>query len=480
MILKPTKLIILIASFFVVLAGCKDQWDDHNALTDPAVGKSLLQAIEEKPELTRFRELLVKTGYDKIISSANVFTIWAPDNDALQSLDQTTLNDTTKLKQFIGNYIVSQSYFTNKTDSALRIETLNGKYIKFHKSAFEGISLKQADLFTGNGTLHIIGKLVSPKPNIWEFLNASASRQKDYITGLEYDAIDSATAEQIGIDPVTGKPIFKPGTGVIKKNHLFDKAGNLANEGQEYTVILLNDDALDAELQKFSPYTQGTNHQVANSYTVLKDLVFSRLVDIDTMKTDTLVSADGVKVPFKKSSVIEKIVTSNGYIYKMSSAPVKVADKIMTIKREGELPDGFSRTDKSGNISYRLRRAPEDPETDRPSYLFNDIYIFNHKVPLFHVRYNFKNVYKGKYKVYWVAPNDVQTVTFKQRVAFNNPYGSYLEKVVPLKDYKEVEVGEYTVDEYGDLAVYIISDNNGTDGTNSINIDYFKLVPQLP
>jgi len=152
----------------------------------------------------------------------------------------------------------------------------------------------------------------------------------------------------------------------------------------------------------------------------------------------------------------------------------------MTIKREGELPDGFSRTDKSGNISYRLRRAPEDPETNRPSYLFNDIYIFNHKVPLFHVRYNFKNVYKGKYKVYWVAPNDVQTVTFKQRVAFNNPYGSYLEKVVPLKDYKEVEVGEYTVDEYGDLAVYIISDNNGTDGTNSINIDYFKLVPQLP
>ncbi len=481
MIRKLTKILILTASFGFALTACKDQWDDHNQLTGPLAGKNLLQAVEENPELSEFKGLLVKTGYDKVITSSYKFTIWAPDNNALQSLDQSTLNDSVKLKQFVGNYIVSQPYYTRMAGGdALRLKTLNGKYIKFHPSAFEDAPIATPDLFTGNGVLHIISSIVYPRVNALEFISSTSLKQKGYIKTLEYEAIDSSKAEQTGIDPVTGKPVYKPGTGIITKNYLFDKTGDLGNEDQEYTVILLDDDAIDAELTKFSPYTQSDNSPVSSAYTVLKDLVFRKPIDIDTLKTDTLISDDGVKVPFKKDAVIEKIVTSNGYIYRMRSASVKLSDKIMTVKREGELPDGFSRTDKSANIAYRLRRVPEDTINHIPSYLFNDIYIFNHKVPLFHVRYNFHNIYKGKYKVYWVAPNDVQTVTFKQRMAFNDFNGSYLEKTVALKNFQEVEVGEYTVSKYGDLTVYIIADNNGTDGTNSINVDYFKLVPQLP
>lgn len=477
MMIKLTKIFVLLVSLQCIMAGCKDPWNDHSELNEPLLGKNLLEVIGKDPDLSRFKELLARTGYDKTLASSYKFTIWAPQNSALEQLDESVLNDTARLKQFVGNYIVSQPYSTKISDTVtLRLKTLNGKYVKFGAKKLEGIALVRQDLFAGNGILHVLNGIVYPKQNILEYMNNTSFKQKDYIKSLEYDAIDSARAEQIGVDPVTSKPIYKPGTGIIKKNYLFDKTGGLADEGQEYTVILLQDDAIDAELAKFQPYTGGDHPLVDNAYTVLKDLVFRKAIDIDTLKSAELISDDGVRVPFRKDAVLEKIKTSNGFIYRMSSAPVALADKIMPVRREGETPDGFSRTDKAGNIALRLRRAP----LSEGAYLYNDIYVFNHKVPLFHVKYNFHKVYKGKYKIYWVAPNDSQEQAFKQRIAFNNFNGDYLEKTVPLKDYSEVEVGEYTVDKYGDLTVYIIADNNGTDGINSINLDYFKLVPVLP
>jgi hypothetical protein len=157
----------------------------------------------------------------------------------------------------------------------------------------------------------------------------------------------------------------------------------------------------------------------------------------------------------------------------MDKAAVRIQDKVMTIRREGEQPTGFSQNDKSANISYRFRKNPVTGE------LFNDLYIFNHKIPLFHVKYSLKNVYSGKYKIYWVAPNDVQTLTFRQRLAINDFSSTlFAETNVPLKNYAEVEIGEYTVNEFGNLDLYVVAANNGVDQTNSINIDYIKLVPQ--
>jgi len=37
--------------------------------------------------LGKFSDMLVKTGYDKIISSSKTYTVWAPSDQALQALD---------------------------------------------------------------------------------------------------------------------------------------------------------------------------------------------------------------------------------------------------------------------------------------------------------------------------------------------------------------------------------------------------------
>src|SRR5437870_4709406 len=97
---------------FTAFYGCTKKWEEHNRMTDAAVANSLMQSISSSPNLTKFAELLAKSGYDKIISSSKTYTIWAPTDQALQSLDPAIISDSLKLKQFVGNHIANQAYLT--------------------------------------------------------------------------------------------------------------------------------------------------------------------------------------------------------------------------------------------------------------------------------------------------------------------------------------------------------------------------------
>ncbi|WP_205499779.1 fasciclin domain-containing protein [Rufibacter psychrotolerans] len=473
---KINTVLVLLAAFTLAFTGCKDAWEEETSITDQALRANLLQRVEENPDLSKFKEYLTQTGYDQVLASSKKYTVWAPTNQALANLDAAILNDPEQLKKFVANHIVNQAY-TRGQATELRLKTLNGKYVKFHGTRLEDAQLVQGDTWANNGILHVINKAVMPKMNVWEYVQTTAYQQKDAILALDYTVLDPNKAEQTGVDPSTGKPIYKPGSGVVAKNHLFDKTGHLGNEDQEYTFILLTNDALAAEKEKLKPYTNGGNpdstDKLASLY-VMKDLAFKGLYLPEDLPA-FLYSEDGVKVPLDKSAIVDYQLTSNGIVYTMRAADVPLADKLVPRKVEGEEPVGFSRTDKAANITYRLRRNPETGQ------LFNDIYIFNHKVPLFHVKYQLANVYSGTYKVYWVAPNDVQTVKFKQRFAVNDPASEHFpETEVALDNFKEVYVGEFTVDQLGNLDLYIVGADNGVDQTNSISLDYFRLVPQLP
>ncbi|MFD2162139.1 fasciclin domain-containing protein [Paradesertivirga mongoliensis] len=468
---------LLIASLISVLPACQDKWDDHTSLKDANLGQNLFQRVQQEPSLSKFSELLLKSKYNEVLSSSKKYTVWAPSNDALASLSADIINDEQKLKDFIGFYIVELPYNTSLATDTLRLKTLNGKHIRFSKTSFEGAGLVLTDQYTGNGVLHIIDDAVFAKPNVLDIINASAFKQKEYLASLNYQVIDSSMAEQIGVDPLTGKPVYKPGTGLVQKNMLFDRVGNLANEDQEYTVILLADAALESERTKIRPYTQGKSTDSTDlfaSVMVMKDLVFKGKFTINNLPA-MLVSEDGVQVPINKAAITETYETSNGIVYVMDQMNIPLQNKIRDIRQEGENPVGFSRTDKSQFIAYRQRRNPNTQA------LFNDIYIFNHKIPLFHAKYKLKDVYSATYKVYWVAPNDVQDKAFKQRFAISDPADTHFaETPVAIENFDEVYVGEYTFENIGDYNAFVVAANNGVDKDNSISLDYFRLEPKLP
>src|SRR4029079_11811286 len=134
--------------FFFALcqAGCK-KWEDHSKIENQDLNKNLLDAINQRSNLSKFYEYLVKTGLDKELSSSKTYTVWAPVNDALQSLDPAIIANADKLKAFIGNHISLQSYFTKDAQQAIRVPMLNGKRVSFSKNKFDEANITEADKY---------------------------------------------------------------------------------------------------------------------------------------------------------------------------------------------------------------------------------------------------------------------------------------------------------------------------------------------
>lgn len=485
---KLSKYFFLPLLFLVnILSSCQKKWDDHDAIKDNQINKSLMEQINQNPNLSTFSGYLVKTGYDKVISSSKTFTVWAPTNTAMQSVDASILNDTTKLKQFVGNHISNQAYITNLAQPVLRIQTLNGKFINFTSTTFEDANITQANQYVNNGILHVIDKAIIPKLSIWEYVNSLTTvglKEKSYLQALNYSYIDTTQATQTGVDPTTGVPILKPGTGVVNANSYLRNILDISDESKQYTFIVLTDAAYNNEYNKVNKYfittgNYGTTSLDSTTYltgrNVVKDLAFNTMIT-PAQLTDTILSVNNVKVPINKSAIVSTYQASNGIVYVMSSVNFRLVDKIVPIYVQGENPVGFLTADKRANTLYRIRKDPNNT-------VFNDILIAGSSAgglpAQFYARYLARNAYKAQYKVYWRALNDTGTI-FSQQLAFGTfNAATFPYTPVALNVYDDIYLGTYTVGKYSNLNMFMLGANNTVAGTNSITFDYVKLVPVL-
>jgi uncharacterized surface protein with fasciclin (FAS1) repeats len=475
-----TRIHIILLSVFIgslVLHGCK-KWDDHNAITDPALTRDLYQQIKENSSLGKFAELLAKSGYDKVLSSSRTYTVYAPTNAALASLDAAIINDSARLAKFIGNHIASQTYFTTDP-AAKRIEMLNGKFHNIQGKTIEDAAITTADDYARNGVVQVIDKMLPVLDNAWESMKANAAipaAQKAYLLSLFQNVFDASHAVQIGVNPVTGEPVYQQGTYSIQTNLFWRNVYDLRNENQQYTFFVLTDAAWNTEVNKFKPFlATGSVDSTTRltSWEVVKDLAVEGLY-LPNSIPDTLVSRYGVKIPVNRNAIVQTIRTSNGIIYVMNQMDVQPKDKIKGYQIEGEYYRTTS-ADRRGNTYFRDRFNPVTGKD------FRDILVFGHGVALFNINYRISNVYSMKYKAYWVAVNDFQTASFNQKLAIGSPTSAtFAYTAVPSNNYNEVYIGEFTLATYQNfLDLYLVAANSTTTAVNPLVCDYIKLVPSF-
>jgi hypothetical protein len=432
-----------------------------------------------------------------VVASSKTFTIWAPINLALENLDPAIVNDDSLLKQFVANHISNQAYLTRSADPVLTIRTLNGKNILFTKTKFEEANIIVADRYAGNGVLHIIDMAITPKLNAWEYLNNSVtSLQKSFLNSLNYTFRDLSQAEIIGIDPKTGDPIYKEGTGYFSRNLFLQTVSDISNEDGKYTFVILTDDAFNAEKAKISKYytvndplrTPEYNASATEFFTnwyITQDLVFKGDFTIDNLP-DTLISYDSMKIHLDVNAIVETHKVSNGVVYLMNRIDYKMSDKIKPVIIEGENYVPYSGVTPA--VSYRNTSGTRSTITRRNPYTnanFREIYFYNHGTASYWIHY-LPTVNAVTYKVYWVAVRDFNTATtplvmFSQRVAFVTTalLPAFPYKQVDILNYNEVYLGDYTVTTYGVLDTFLVSATTTENGTNSLVLDYIKMVPVI-
>ena len=451
--------------------------EDHNSINNPQLGKDLLQQVNENPNLSRFAELIVKSGYDKVLAASKTFTVWAPTNAALASLDAATVNDTAKLRLFISNHIATQMYTTTAATSGLRVAMLNGKYNNFKGTTIEDANVTDANHYAKNGLLHIIDKALPALSNTWETMAGNTAipvKQRDFMLSLLRNVFDTTNAIKTGVNPLTGQPIYQAGTDSIRTNLFWRNVYDLRNESGQYTLFVVADTAFDGEIARYRPYyATGTTDSTTNlaGFDVVKDYAFAGLYPAASLP-DTLVSASGVKVGINKANIIQSIKTSNGIIHIIRTMPVRAAGKLREFIIQAE-------NYRSTVLNRRSNTYFRDKFNPLTNSNFRDVLVINHGVAQFWMNYQISSVNSVKYRAYWVAYNDFQTATHQQKLSIGDPLATNLPYVtVPTNTYDEQFIGEFTLPRYNPtLDIYLTAANSTTQAVNPIVCDYIRLVP---
>ncbi|WP_207427000.1 fasciclin domain-containing protein [Pedobacter sp. SYSU D00535] len=487
MILLQKKIPFLFLALTVFsLFSCKDKWEEHVALSNPVLAEDLMKQINANPDLTTFAELVVKAGLDDTLAASKSFTVWAPSNDALKDLDAGIVNDDVKLKAFVRSHIANQAYFTTASSPSVNVKNLNGKNFVFTASTVDDIGIAKANQLVGNGVLHVIGQPLQVRENAWEFINnASVSTvQKAFFKRLAFKIFNSSLAVVEGYAP-NGDPIYKPGTGIVSVNQFFSRVANIGNEDEEFTYVVLTDDAFNAEKAKLSKYFEVSTADSTDSITswhVAKDLVF-RGKYLNGNFPDSIYSADSVKIHLEKSAIVSTHKVSNGVVYVMNKIDYRLDHKFKPIKIEGELNGSTSTIQMNMQTPKNLEIRTRTNQLTKKVY--RHLFVNGHGVNNFWIKYPITINKNIKYKVVWVAVNDFQTGTFNMQLAFKTPTPITFTKLVELNNYNEVVLGEYQADRYyyfsGSHAVgtrgFPLDVFLTSSGTNPLTLDYIKLVP---
>jgi hypothetical protein len=115
--------------------------------------------------------------------------------------------------------------------------------------------------------------------------------------------------------------------------------------------------------------------------------------------------------------------------------------------------------------------------------------VQNHGEPLFTIYYSVRDLYSTTYKVYWRAINDIQSNTFQQRLRIGGTFNELGEVEDPLAMldytdvtpdvYDEIYIGEFTIGQGSSGLISLIAANSGSNGVNTLTLDYIKLVPVI-
>ena len=101
------RYILMTAAVALGLQGCSD-WDDHydvNGNNLPGADATLWEQISSRDELSNFAKLLKKVHYDEALNTNQSFTVWAPDNNAYDTLKYSTMSDSLLKAEFLNNHI---------------------------------------------------------------------------------------------------------------------------------------------------------------------------------------------------------------------------------------------------------------------------------------------------------------------------------------------------------------------------------------
>lgn len=408
------------------LLSCSGDWDEHYDRDSALPVKNLMEIVDSDSHLSKFSQILKVTGYDSILTSGQTYTVWAPMDEALASVD---MNDEEALLRLVRNHIARYSNPTS-TPETERIYMLNGKSMAYSGDFFNGVGLVEKNIVAQNGILHKLESQIPYKFNIMEYMSADNrfSDIHEFISSfneLKYSPDFSTTYDSVFVNYNRLLEDVKYGIGAVN------------NEDSLYTMIIPDNNAWREAYEHIKPYfrTYDKEQHVADSIqhtqtclAILGGLTFRKVVN-DAASYDSLltVTQNVIRPVGEYFEGYDVVDASNGIIY-LTTAGLNLNDTcVWNHKINVEAEDMDSRINLSSTNSY-IRNTDI---TSLVSGISNSSYL---EVSSGNVDggviFDVANTLAGKYDVYvdFVSPlvdgenmaNEITKVSFQLRYRNEN------------------------------------------------------------
>jgi hypothetical protein len=319
--------IILCLSTLACLSSCSDQWNSHYDREGTFAEDNLWQYINNRSELQKFARILQLTGYDKVLSSDQMFTVWAPVDESFQVDDMSSER---LLNEFVMNHVCrSAQIVPDNADSTFvrNIQVMNGKRIVFsadqeHKVTFGSVILQNSNLLCRNGILHTINGKEDFFDNIWEYLpkDSNLTQISEYLHSFDTTYFDIDASTEGGI--VDGE-IYYVDSVIYNDNPMLNRLGRLDDEKSDYLFLAPTNTAWEEAYERISPYfNYGAIEQASyyQDYYTKEALVANTVFwgyKKQTSPSDSLLSTLGRTFydPARLMRNTTEKRMSNGYIY---------------------------------------------------------------------------------------------------------------------------------------------------------------------
>ena len=284
--------IMAVAAAMLSATSCTDFSDYNEAYVDgnASADKTLWENINGDSNLSQFASLLTKTGYDKVLNSANSYTVWAPTNGTFDVSQYESMDSAQLVQQFVKNHIANYNYVVSGLwSSPKRIRTLNNKSYDFTNNGtctFGGLNVTTTNIAGNNGVMHKIDGVTQYYPNILDFFSDTAlvkSLGVDSVAAYfrKYNETYLDESKSVVGPIVDGKQTYIDSVMVTYNTLANRLRAKISDEDSSYTILLPTNAAWKAELSKaadalklkqYIPYrgVDGSGNVVDQVYTVSK------------------------------------------------------------------------------------------------------------------------------------------------------------------------------------------------------------------
>jgi len=501
---------------FIGLQSCNPPWEEHYSNHDNQSDMELWEAIKLESRFSTFVSEMQAYGLDTIFNDGQVYTIFIPNNEAFESL-----TDTSTIMESILPYHISKTILIDRNvQNWRRLLNITGKYalVEFNGSdyTYEGIPMEDGSPLFMNGKYYEIYGVALPKPNLYEFTAQKSTVLKNYIDSKDSIFLNRSLSTPIGFNE-DGNTVYDSVFGHLNtfeldyfplRQEFRDKAATLIIFSQEQYNAALNDMAarLGGAIVDYTDIPKAWQNDVLLP-DVLSKALFGGVLSYTDLQQGIIQSVTGDSVEINAADIDpdSRSICSNGVVYLFNN--FVIADELFrgTSKQEGELLiDSVGAGKFAWKAGVKTTGAIIAPQK---SYSKGASGGSSVNVPFdrnyageYSMEFTFKNLFPMRYRLEWHAnyrPSGLYEVYVNdQLLEYNDKFGNVFtsfdsydlrnsitsvtgERFLPDLGFNSRDYWVDHLSEYGDVRVKFKYIGAGGSSTNGFNIDYVKLIPDF-